>query len=527
MALGASQRTLQSLCLKELGLNRDELIGLAYSLQEAGAKKWGEISRQSPRGATLLSAAMTAGAVDGSVRPKIVDHARSLKPAKIFIEGVQDVVGRSQVTESMVDQILANVPWPADYQAVSQVLDLVDTSNGAGERHGLVDALCQETAQRTTGGGPGDVVLARQLALGSPDLARELLTNNLLPNWLERLCEIAVGQGGRTRDPSVEPILLVARLPEPVAALVVILVEYLGNNPANWASIRPVFRHLDRLASVGEFGGFPTLRPASSSLHRLRLDLSVANGYDSQLQMEYEASGEGAKSIRQLMRGFGLFCELLEMAREYGAPIDCLPRGLAGDGASSKWESVRPDLTPEPEAYRMLLAMAPALLVNEDPKIVRLLLLDLVIPSRPYVVLTLERSGWIEEQEGVVIHIRPGARHKRGRGTVFLPAPLRDLYGIGPDWLPIHADEQPSPATLTIYQAALRGLLTRFIDSTGLTLPLHPYIARRGLLQLLRHQLRFPDIAVSTAYLDHDSPGTRANYDRAIQREVINVLNGL
>ncbi|WP_298387896.1 hypothetical protein [Ferrimicrobium sp.] len=371
------------------------------------------------------------------------------------------------------------------------------------------------------------MVLVRQLAKGSTDLARELLTNNLLPNWLERLCEIAAGQGGGTRGPSVEPILLVARLPEPVAALVVILVEYLGNNPANWASIRPVFIHLDRLAYTGEYGGFPTLTPGSGALHRLRLDLLTANSYDSQLRREYEERGEGAKSIRQLTRGFRLFCELLEMAREYGAPIDYLPRGLAGAGASNRWESVRPDLTPDPEVYRRLLATAPALLVNEEPKIVRLLLLDLVIPSRPYVVLTLERSGWIEEQEGVVIHIRPGARHKRGRGTVFLPAPLRDLYGIGPDWLPIHADEQPSLATLNIYKAALRGLLTRFSDSTGLTLPLHAYITRRGLQQLLRHQLRFPDIAVSTAYLDHDSPGTRANYDRPIQREVINVRNGL
>jgi len=527
MALKASQLALQRLCLKELGCDLSELASLAYLLQEAGAREWGNVSEKSPSGATLLSSAMVTGALEGIVRPKIVDRARELPPAKVFIAGIEVIAGRNQVVESMIDGILAKVPWPADCQAVLQVLDLVDTSSGADVRRGLLEALCQDAVKRTSKGGVGAVALARQVAEGSARLAEELRAHQLLPDWLNMLCKISEGQGGGARGRSVEPILIVAHLPEPVAGLAVLLVEYLGKHPANWASIRPVFTHLERLASVAEFVGLSTLEPESGALRRLRLDLSIASSYDSQLQREYEERGEGQKSIRQLMKGFRLFCELLDMARDYGAPIDCLPRGLPKAVSARKWESVRPDLTPDPEVYRRLLAMAPALVAEEDPKIARLLLLDLVIPSRPNAVLTMERRGWIEEEEGVVLNIRPGARHKRGRGTVFLAGSLRALYGIEPDWLPIEADEQPSVLATNIYGAMLRRVLGRFCDSTGLTLPIHAYISRRGLLQLLRKQVSYPDIAVATAFLDHESATTRANYLRPTHQDLIEALGKL
>jgi hypothetical protein len=192
-----------------------------------------------------------------------------------------------------------------------------------------------------------------------------------------------------------------------------------------------------------------------------------------------------------------------------------------------KWQSLRPDLTPNPDTYRRFLAMAPSLLSDEEPTIARLVLLDLVLPSRPNVVITLERRAWIEESHGVVLHIRPGARHKRGRGTVFLAHSLRDLYGITSEWLPMEADEQPSRTSTEIFGAMTRRVQERFVTVTGLAFPIHPYSSRRGLVQLLRKQVGYPEVAVTTAFLDHDSPKTRANYLRPTRGDLLDALDRL
>jgi len=523
----AGQAVLVKLCAQECNVPSSGLPSFLRALQEGGVREWNELSERSPRGATLAAAAMTSHAIPGLVRPKIVDKARNTPPGRSLQVGAAAVAGTNQICQAIVDQILAVVPWPADLDAVGEVLDLFGEDRYTVPRQ-LVSAISRVSgeSQDTSGGG---LAAARALTAESGEaveLAERLLANGELPAWLFTLCQVAaMGESGRRR--MLEPIMIAAKLPEPIAGLLPILVDLLGNHPANWRSIRPVVKHLERLADVSEFVGIPTLQPSTEALRRLRIDLELATRYDRQLLFEIEEEGGDPASIRRFMKGFSLFCDLLQAALDFGAPIDYFPRGVANLSSTNRWQGMRPDLTPEPSGYLQLLALAPFLLREEQPAIARLILLDLVIPSRPNVILTLERRAWIEEPEGVVFHVRPGARHKRGRAAVFLANSFRELYQISPSWLPVSADEQPSHQAIAVYRAAFVRLLEEFRATTGIELPTQQYLSRRGLVQILRGELSYPEISVVTAFLDHDSPRTRANYLRPTRTDMLDALDRL
>lgn len=511
--------TLAGLSAAALDVEVSQLANQLATLQEAPIGEWSRRFATSPRAGTLASAVLASGAVPGLVSPRLLGQATRTVPYRHLVERAQHHFGHLGPIIEILVGVAQRVPWVGDLDAICDVLSLVDTGVGHVTRLRVVESLIPTSATIETAAGSwtAEEAARRVLERDGVDFAAELLEAGALPPFLEDLCRIFGNSGAM----SVKPVLKLATLPAPLGALVAYLPEYLGRNPASWASVGPLFTHLSRLGEVMELVDPPSLNPAPSSLGRLRVDAEVADAYD-RLLIDEVADAEDAdldSAVRRTMAGFGSFTGLLALGAERGVWVKVVPRGLRGHWKTGRYQGVRPDLTPTPATYRRWLAELPALIASVPVGLARLALLDAVTPGRPHVVLSLEQRAWVEEEEGVVLHVRPEALHKRGRGQVFLVGSFQRLYGIERQWLPVETPPVPTPALLSAFNEAVSDAKVRFARQTGLELPGGHYASRRGLVQLLRQQLRYPDMAFASAYLDHAALATLSNYLRALSGE--------
>jgi hypothetical protein len=537
MTAGPLSRTpraelLRAMCGAELGVGLDRLDGLLREYAECPLQKWSRDFSRRPRAGTLVAATLMAGGLRGLSTPRLATQRYRSVCHSELVEAARARFGAHVVVDEIVGQITTVVGWPADLSAVLEVLELADHDAGWQTRRSLIEVLLDdEETLLVEGEDHGAVGLARQV-LEEDDSERPSLDGRLadrlaapaqrphLPAWLARLCELAERSGAA---PSA-PIGLVARLPEPIGLLASLLPELLGRRPARWQAIRPVFSHLERLGEVLRLVDPPTLSPRPSARGRIHLDEQAALAYDRALEDEVAALADEeelsiARAAKRLMRGFGLFRAVLECASDRGIHIEALPVGVSARGSLQRYQGLRPDLTPSAETYRTYLAWLPALLAGEEQSLARLAILDAVTPLRPHAVLSLDQRGWVDEEEGTVVYVRGAARHKVGRAAVFLPAHVRDVYRIGRHWLPEETPPVPPPVVVSAYDQLAERVRQRLAQKTGISLPGGHYAARRGLVQLLRSRLAYPDIQAITAYLDHASPTSRSSYLRVVAGE--------
>jgi len=525
---------LRMMCATELGLGLEELDGFLRKYAECPLGTWSHDFALRPRAGTLVAATLMAGGLGGLSTPRLATQRYRSVCHRELLQAAKARFGAHVVVDEIVGQITAVVGWPADLPTVLEVLDLADHDAGWQTRRSVLEVLVDaEETLLVDGEEHGAVGLARQVVdeggpVGSSSdgsLADRLAapaTRRNLPAWLAWLCELAVRSGAA---PSA-PVRLVARLPEPIGLLASLLPELLGRRPARWQSIRPVFFHLKRLGEVLQLVDPPTLSPRESVRGRILLDEQAALGYDRALEEEIAALADEeelspARAVKRVMRGFPLFCSILELASERAMRIEALPVGVSVRGSLERYQGLRPDLTPSAETYRSYLAWLPALVAGEEQSLARLAILDAVTPLRPHAVLTLERRAWVEEKEGTVLYVRGEARHKVGRAAVFLPASLRELYRVGRHWLPEETPAVPPPFLVSAYDQLADRVRQRFAEATGISLPGNHYAARRGLVQLLRSRLPYPDIQAVTAFLDHASPTSRSSYLRVVAGETL------
>ena len=515
-------------CAQRLGIAPQALAEVLRPYAECPIGAWSTLGRHDPTTATWMSAALASGCLPGLVHPRLVQERFRTTAYRDVAGRVNARFGEAELLGSILAGITRLVPWPGDLDAVAAVLELADAAPGARTRRALLEVLCDKEEPVVLGGVEhSPAALTRQIAAegatGPSPLAERLAGDDRcqLPGWLARLCALA---GRSERGSKSAPIRLVARLPEPVGLLASLLPDLLGSRPANWAAIRPVMTHLERLGRVLGLVDPPTLWPRAHALGRLHLDQEAALAYDRCLADEVGALLDGEEAVKdpfgRVLRGFGLFCELLSFAAERGARIEALPRGVKAPRRAERYQGLRPDLTPSAQLYRTYLAELPALVRAEDRAIARLVVIGALTPLRHHAVLTLERRAWIAEGDWVIVYVRPDALHKVGRALVLLPEGLRALYGAEPTWLPETTPPVPPALLTSAYDTVLERVRERFFQRTGLVLPGGLYAARRGLVQLLRQRLSFPELGLLTAYLGHRSPGSRSAYERVTTGEM-------
>lgn len=519
---------------KHLGCSIEDLGAQICKFVEADGNVWKFAeSTYSASQRTWISALLACEVLERYPQPRICEFFKRTQRWKDLI-GRLDFVAPDPRTyalyKNILGQIYAFIPYPASLESALEILKLLFNGDVPVSYVALLELLGAQKILALPSGNLDAIKAAEQVSLRDKSFVRELIEARVLPQPLE---DLARNAGSRSRDqqPSPVPVQYVARLSgEACGAFIYGLPLRL---PA-WSSVRDLFPHLDRLSDVLEFSQPATLYPSQGLLGAVQLDEQGANAYDQRLiddarflaedLIEAEMMPEEAarqKAIRTVMSGFQPFVACLKRINNQGARITSFPHGIAGAyNRQQLYKGVREDLSPRPDILRSFLAVLPELLEGEDVQLGHWVILQFVTGARAAVVLGLDRTCWIDDDFGVLLHVR-SASNKTGRSCLFLAAAWIELFNITREWLPEAVGDNPPNWLRNDLSDLIDRVCVKFENRTGKAVPRgSARFTRSAIVQLLRTNLDGHDREVVTALLGHRSRFTRSNYWRAWPEEV-------
>ncbi|WP_298207833.1 hypothetical protein [Ferrimicrobium sp.] len=517
-----------------LGVAKGKLDSIVADFVEADGNYWYNPPLEyTASQKTWISAILACGACEGQPLPRLLEFHHGLRCITGLVEKLKAIspdAGTFKSYADLLNDICAIVPYPAELSTTGEILGIVFEGQVPPSYLSLLELLGAPKILDYEGAGIDAIEAAREVHLQGRRFARELIQAGVLPKVVESLAR-SLGERGHDSLPSAVPVQRVAGLCGEASALFIYGVP--GRLPA-WQSVQPVLTHLNRLAEVLGFSHPPTLYPHQSLLGAIRLDHEGAKAYDRRLLedamslaewlQDSEGLSQQASSHRaamRVMKGFEPFRQYLERAGSLGASITALPDGIKGTYKRLElYKGVRDDLSPRPEVFRQFLGALPTVLRDMDEKFGRLLILQCVTGARSSVVLGLDRTCWIPDVDGVILHVRSGS-NKTGRSALFLARAWIELFDITPDWLPASARENPSDRQRQEFRSFIESACAKFERLSGCTLVRKSArFTRSAYVQLLRADLKGVEREVITACLGHRSRLTRANYVRARADEV-------
>ena len=513
----------------DLEVDDAALARVLADLVEAEPEAWERRFSRTPRLAVKLSALLAMRGVPGLVRPRLLDDCDKTACYRSLAHRLaMEHPDRAAALETVLRRLVALVPRPVDLAETRRVLELCCQWRVPSSVESLLDLL---GAPRpiVVGGVPIDPRDAATTMRCRPDpgLALALLEAGVLPSALATWMRERLERYGERS--AATPLRVIAGLPAEAAALALWAAPA---RPPRWSSAQQAIAHLARLARVLAWTGPPSVCPPPSLLGRVVVGASEAASYEEALAADaeelaeeitdHEGLGEPEarnRAARRLMTGFRPFVDYLEAARQYGAPMEAIPKPIPVERRSTtRYQGVDPKLCPPPEVALRLLALAPELLEGDELR--ELVVLQLVSGARASVVLALRRRWVVEVGEGLLFFV-PWQANKTGRGLLFVPAPFVRHYGITPEWLPEAAPLDPPQYRRDELAAAIERLCQRFEEKTGTALP-HTSVrfTRSMLAQLYRCHVHGNARDAVTALLGHRRRATRANYLRTWPEEI-------
>ncbi|WP_298210398.1 hypothetical protein [Ferrimicrobium sp.] len=523
----------------ELGLAESNLVGRLLEFVEEDGNFWYQARGiYSDEELTWFSALLALRVFEEVPLPRIIEvvpRTRRFQELQVRLDKIASDSRTLGRYKEILKEIFEMVPVPASLDTTLGIVDLVH-GHSAPPRFSAILTLLGAVHQLLLPSGEIDAhEAAIRVQQGDSSFIQELIDARVLPDCLEVLARQA-GRRSSTGRPSTAPIERFARLPGEAGAL------FVYGSPLrlpSWASVSAVMSHLARLAEVCQFSQPETLYPSIQMLGEVKIDKEVAMGYDQLLLedarlmlselLEGDVLSEATathRAFKHAMAGFRPFISYLQRAASQGAQISAYPKGLADTSrASQLYSSCRSDLCPPPDTFRLLLGLLPVLLEGEDDRLSRLLIIQFVTAARASVVLALDKSCWIQDAFGVLLHVRYEG-NKTGRSVLFLAQPWIDLFDIRVSWLPDVAEADPPEAQRRRLSELIDRVCTKFEGLTGLAVERQSTrFSRSSMVQLLRIHLRGEEREVITALLGHRSRVTRANYWRAWQAEVVDAYS--
>lgn len=486
-----------------------------------------------PSQRTWISALLACEVCDGYPKPRILEYFGQLQCVKDLVGRLENVSPDPWTFANYRDilrKICLLVPYPLCLSTTLEILKVRFNDQVPSSYISLLELLGAPRMLALPSGDIDAIKAAEQVLLRGTPFIRELIKERILPELLEDLARSA---GSRSRNglPSPRPVEHVARLSGEACAL---FIYGAPKRFPTWPSVRPLFAHLGRLSEVVGFSHPPTLYPSQTLLGAIRLDEESARAYDQRLLDDARSifndldESEGLsqhaalqKASRKVMSGFHPFIVWLERAKAKGARITSFPQGIAGSyNQLQLYKGARDDLSPRPEIFRQLLGALPELLDGEDLQLGRLVVIQFVTAARASVVLGLDRTCWIEDNCGVLLHVRSGS-NKTGWSSLFLAPAWIELFNIKREWLPDQVSEDPANWLRDDFNKLIDRVCRKFEERSGQSVTRKSArFTRSALVQLLRTNLKGNEKEAISALLGHQSRFTRANYWRAWPEEI-------
>ena len=482
---------------------------------------------------TWISALLAVEACEEFPIPKILEYTSRTQLAKDLMGRLNAAAPDPQTYASYIDilgDVFRWVPRPACLTTTMVILTLLFDGQVPPSYVSLLELLGAPQMLALPSGELDAIEAAKQVLVQGSSFIREIVRAGVLPKPLEDLAWSA-GSRSRLQLPSPRPVECAASLSGEACAL------FIYGMPARlpaWSSVQPVLDHFARLSGVLQFSHPATLYPSQALLGAVRIDEEAAGAYDQQLLDEARSLFEDLvereelpedvarkKAFGKVMRGFQPFISYLKRVNARGACVTSFPHGIASRYSRHQlYKGVREDLSPRPNVFRDLLAALPKLLAGEDEQLSRLAILQFVTAARASVVLGLDRTCWIDNVDGVLLHVR-SASNKTGRSALFLAASWIELFNITREWLPETANDNPPNWLRDDLNNLIDRICVKFEKRTGLLVPRKSArFTRSAHVQLLRSNLRGSDREAISALLGHGVRFTRSNYWRAWPEEV-------
>ncbi|NNN15579.1 MAG: hypothetical protein HKL82_06960 [Acidimicrobiaceae bacterium] len=505
--------------IDDLGTRLDDFV-------EADGNAWRHSDwSRAPSQRTWISALLACEVCEGYSKPRILEFFNRTQCVK-DLNGRLDTAAPDPQTYASYRDILGEictfVPHPVCLGTTLEILKLRFDGQVPLSYVSLLELLGAPQMLALPSGELDAIGAAKQVLLRGKPFIREVIEAGVLPKLLEDLARSA---GSRNRDqlPSPTPVEYAAKLSGEACAV------FVYGAPARlptWSSVQPVFRHFSILSDVLGFSHPATLYPSQALLGAVQLDEKGAKAFDQRLLddarslfddlFEYEMLSQDAarqRAFRKVMSGFQPFISWLKRVNAQGARVTSFPQGIAGAyNQHQLYKGVREDLSPKPSTLRELLAALPELLEGEDEQLSRLAILQFVTAARASVVLGLDRTCWIDDVGGVLLHVR-SASNKTGRSSLFLAQAWIELFNITREWLPERTSDDPPNWLRDDLSNLIDRCCVKFEKKTGLPIPRESArFTRSAFVQLLRTNLCGNDREVVTALLGHRSRLTRSNY---------------